>query len=565
MNLIRTLLFCLVLVHAGAAEAAFYLVGNANDQDCTHSFAQAVAAANANPGRDTIFLGFDQAGVAVDITDDLDIVGGFTSCEASELTGFRTTLIGNGANTALFVDNTADLRLYDVAITNGGSNANAIGGAIWKNGQGAIELHNVELYGNRSLNGGGMYVSAGAMALLYAGTRIHENTAQRGGGIFVDEATLRMDNADVAIYLNNAILGAVNGDRYGGGIYATGTASRQAEISSLPLSWDGPGSPVPPTYGTRIYLNVARDGGGIYANPHTSVTLLETTLYDNTATRYGGGIFLLGASLQMLRRYSVVGSMTPLCTGAFGCSALRHNMADWSGAAVSLWNGASAHIAQTSISGNIARDSTFDSYTQSTLSGLNNRLTIEASVIAGNTCTQAVGTCHTISMTQTNNHSELTLRHVTMADNAALNNGFSAEISTHPSNPGDTNVSILSSIIEPGAGMDVFSANSVSIFSNDCLMAPGPLPATSTRSLQRAAPYRFVARAARDYRLGDAEPGIDGCDSANIAADTMLTLAPDLGYYGSVDDADVPNRLGGASTHDLGAFEMTPLLRNGFE
>jgi hypothetical protein len=565
MSPFRILLAVLAFALAAEAKAAFYLVGHPNDQDCTHSFAQAVAAANANPGRDTIFLGFDQANVAFDITDDLDILGGFSSCEASGQTGFRTTLIGNGVGSALFVDNGVDLRLYDVAITGGGSNTHPIGGGIWKNGSGVLELHNSELYDNRALNGGGLYVSGnGAMALLFPGTRIHDNVAQRGAGIFVDEASLRIDYTDVAIYLNHTTLGDSNSDRFGGGIYATGSATRSAEVSTTLLSWDGPGTPHPPVQGARIYLNSARDGGGIYANAYTTVTLLEATVADNVATRYGGGIFLWGASLQMLRRYSVAG-MTPVCAGQFGCSALRHNQADWSGAALAMWNGANAHIAQTLVSENVARDSTLDSYTQSVLSNLNNRLVIEASVIAGNTCTQSVGACRTISSSLQNNHGVLVLRHVTMVDNAAPNNGFSAEISVHPSNIGDVEVRILSSIIEPGAGMGMVSANNPAIFVNDCLMAPGPFPPTSTRSLQRARPYRYAARASRDYRLGDADVGIDGCDNANIPPDTLLTLAPDLGDYGSNDDPKVVNRLGPSSTHDLGAFETTPLLSNGFD
>src|SRR5262245_32866264 len=129
MNPIRSLLLVLALACAGDVDATTYLVGQPNDQDCTHTLAQAIAAANANPGRDTIYLGFDQANVAHDVLDDLDIVGGFTSCSAEGRTGFRSTLIGNASGTALFVDHGVDLRLYDIAITGSGSNANPIGGA----------------------------------------------------------------------------------------------------------------------------------------------------------------------------------------------------------------------------------------------------------------------------------------------------------------------------------------------------------------------------------------------------------------------------------------------------
>ncbi|MBK8286365.1 MAG: hypothetical protein IPK97_16645 [Ahniella sp.] len=123
-----------------------------------------------------------------------------------------------------------------------------------------------------------------------------------------------------------------------GGIYATGTASRSAEVSSVSLTYDL-FEPYPSLSGVRIQQNSAHDGGGIYANGFTSVTLKETSLRDNTASRYGGAIYLFGAQLQMYRHYVFVG-WPIICQGAFGCNEISGNTAAFAGGAISLWNGA---------------------------------------------------------------------------------------------------------------------------------------------------------------------------------------------------------------------------------
>ncbi len=556
-----TLTLLLPTVHANT-----YWVGRPDDQDCTHSFAGAVAAANANAGLDYIILGFDQAGVAASITDALEIWGGFEGCGAAATTpGLRSTLIGDAINNVLFVDAGDNLTLRDIEITNGGNAALLAGGGIWKNGAGYLTLYNTVVYGNKAQFGGGIAVTgANAMALLYAGSRVESNIAQRGGGVYVDEAALRIDNFDTAIRLNSTLLGA-QGERFGGGIYATGTASRPAEVSAFSLTYEF-GEPHPPSQGFRLSLNVAHDGGGLFATGATTVTLAETTISQNSATRYGGGMHLAeGATLQMYRRFNYSGATT-VCDGLFGCNKILNNYAEFNGGGLSMSNGVSAYVGQALIAGNISNlnaGSAISASIPNPMMGASNRLTLEATVIAGNECRENAGICNTIGMFGATNY--LRMRHVTMADNLSPNIAVaSPEISIHPSAFGDADVQIRSSVIEPMAGDHMFSANDPSIFSTDCVMGPGPFP-NGTRSLQRTPPYAFVARAALDYRPADGDPAIDGCDGSAIPADTMLVNAPDFSLYGYFDDPYVPNRLGAGSTHDIGAFEMMPLLRDGFE
>lgn len=556
-----TLILLLPTVHANT-----YWVGHPDDQDCTHSFAGAVAAANGNPGLDYIILGFDQAGVAVSITDSLEIWGGFEGCGAAAPTpGLRSTLIGDATNSALFVDAGDNLTLRDVEITNGGNAALLAGGGIWKNGAGYLTLYNTVVYGNTAQLGGGIAVTGGnAFALLYAGSRVESNIAQRGGGVYVDEAVLRIDNFDTAIRLNSTLLGA-QGSRFGGGIYATGVAGKAAEVSAVSLTYDI-GEPHPPSKGFRLSLNVADDGGGLYATGVTSVTLAETSITQNSASRYGGGMHLAeGAVLQMFRRYNF-GGATTVCDGLFGCNKIQNNYAEFNGGGISMWNGVNVYVGQALITGNISNlngGSAVSAFIANPMLGRNNSLTLEATVIASNECRENAGVCSTISMSGATNY--LRMRHVTMADNRSPNITISSpEISIHPSAAGDADVQIRSSVIEPMAGDYMFGANDPSIFNTDCVMGPGPFP-NGTRSLQLSPPYAFGARTALDYRPADGAPAIDGCDGSAIPADTMLVNSPDLSPYGSQDDPYVPNRLGAGSTHDIGAFEMVPLLRDGFE
>lgn len=565
-SLVRLLLLSTFLLASSTAHALIFRVGTANDPSCTHSFPGAIAAANASPGKDFLLLSENWGGIAASISDELEIVGGYASCASPNATpGLRHRIGGNGVSTVLLAESGDALTLRQVEV-HGGGNANLLaGGGVWKIGPGVLAIHDSIIRNNMAQLGGGLAVTGnGGMILLYQGTVVRNNQAIKGGGIYVDEAGLRMDLANVEVSQNSASLGNV-GDRYGGGIYATGTAQRSAEVSSQSLTYDL-FQPYPTLYGARILQNSAHDGGGIYANNHVWVSLREASIRENTATRYGGGLFLWGpAELQMLRHPTFAG-WPIICPGLFGCNEISVNTAGFAGGAVSLWNGARAYIGQTRIARNISRDSIIDSYIQSAATGLTNRVDLESTILVDNQCTATSGACATLRLFNQNNQSRVVLRHVTFADNRMDGGAVSrAEISVGSETSASTQVSVYSSVIEPRAGNGMVSGNQPGLVYFDCVMGPGPFPPSATRSLQFGTPYRFVMRSALDYRPADSDVAIDACDGSMMPGDTMLVAAADLEPYGSRDDPNAPNRLGAGSTHDLGAFEMIPLLRNGFE
>lgn len=548
-----------------SALALTYRAGSAGDPACTHSFAAAISAANSNPGKDFILLSGHAGNVAAAINDEIEIAGGYASCSASSpQVGVRHRLDGNGVASVLEISSGVRATLRQLEV-NGGGNGNLLaGGGIWKIGVGVVSIYDSVIRNNTAQLGGGIAVTgSGGMVLLYRGSVVRNNQAIKGGGIYVDEAGLRMDLADVAVQFNSATLGNNAGDRLGGGIYAVGTVAHPAEVSSVSLTYDL-FEPYPTLRGVRIVSNNAHDGGGLYANNQVGVFLRETTVEGNAANRYGGGIFLFGAELQMLRHPSFA-PWPFLCPGLTGCSALINNSAGFAGGAISMWNGANTYIGQTRISGNVGRDNIVDSYIQSVASGLINRLTIESSLLVSNDCTATSGSCSTLRLSNTNNQSRAILRHVVFADNRMSNGAVArAEISVGAETEPATQVGVFSSIIEPRPGNGMVDGNQPAIVRMDCVMGPGPFFATATRPLNVGTPYRFISRSQFDYRPADLDISQDACDSAAIPPDTMLVGGADLSGFG-IDDPEVSNRLGIGSTHDLGAFEMSPLNRNGFE
>ncbi|MBK8286364.1 MAG: hypothetical protein IPK97_16640 [Ahniella sp.] len=149
------------------------------------------------------------------------------------------------------------------------------------------------------------------------------------------------------------------------------------------------------------------------------------------------------------------------------------------------------------ISRNIGRDSIIDSYIQSTVTGLTNRLTMESVVLANNQHGH-VGSCGTVRLSNTNNQSRVILRHVTMADNrmdgGAVSRGTAARVETAAT----TQVSVYSSIIEPRVGNSVGHGQPTQHRAVRLRDGARPLSAVGHTILQIGLPYRFVHRASYD-------------------------------------------------------------------
>ena len=143
----------------------------------------------------------------------------------------------------------------------GGSDEN--GGAVIIGGEGALNIENVEISGNRSTDEGGAFFVYGKINMTNC--VVSGNTSESGGGIFIYEGAEAL-LTNVTIQNNSAA------EWGGGGINNKGTAT----LSGCTISGNSAGN----------------EGGGIY-NGSGSLTLTDCSLSGNNAPG-GGGICCYG-------------------------------------------------------------------------------------------------------------------------------------------------------------------------------------------------------------------------------------------------------------------------------
>jgi parallel beta-helix repeat protein len=126
-------------------------------------------------------------------------------------------------------------------------------------------------------DGGGIFIGSGSEAVVN-NTWVYSCTARWGGGILISYAKATLNN--VPLWNNRA-------KENGGGILIQG--DQEVLIQANPLSG---------TDGT-IWFNTANQGAGIYASTSSTVTVIGTRIFWNTASGIygdGGGVFLQHAS-----------------------------------------------------------------------------------------------------------------------------------------------------------------------------------------------------------------------------------------------------------------------------
>ena len=205
--------------------------------------------------------------------------------------------------------------LTNVTVTgcyaNGDSNSGAgivrTGGSV----KTALTLTNCTLTKNQTTEGGGaIYWNAAGgpnAKITLDGCEISYNDAKNGGGaVLTGEAVVK----NTLVHHNNAINGI------GGGLYAA-TYGASGITEDGAVAFLGNPSNLVISNNTKIYDNVAKDGGGIYYNIKPSnaigfnpagdtltayfrMHITDAEIYNNTATRNGGGIAIID---QAARRH----------------------------------------------------------------------------------------------------------------------------------------------------------------------------------------------------------------------------------------------------------------------
>ncbi len=188
------------------AYAASFTVTKTNDTndgtcDTDCSLREAIIAANANPGGDTINIpagtytlsitGIDEDNAAtgdLDINDDLNIVG----------TGAGITIInGGGIDRVIHITSAYTVNISHLDLVNGYYFVFGVsnGGGVL-NTDGDLTLTFTTIKGNISSSGGGIANLSGTVNIF--NSTISGNTAVSGGGILNDTGTLTMVNSTVS-------------------------------------------------------------------------------------------------------------------------------------------------------------------------------------------------------------------------------------------------------------------------------------------------------------------------------------------------------------------------------
>ncbi len=428
------------------------------DADC--SLREAIIAANANPGADTITLpadtytftiagaGEDLAATGdLDITDDLTINGAgmaSTMIDAAQLdrvfdvdpAGSGVTVViagvtikgGDPGDSAGGIQNKGNLTLESVTVTGNETNAfNRSGGGILNHGSGVLIVNDSTISDNHANGGGGGNTGGGiqnanAADITINKTIIIKNSAYSGGGFHNGNiATATINNGTVK---GNEALG-----EQGGGISVTQgtemTINNTSIIGNLAVT-NGGGvystqSAVVTINNSSLVENHAVDGGGLDQDPMANAepvsTIINSTITDNSAEEDGGGIGRRGGGVINLNNVTITGNAADSDSSGTG-----------DGGGISNEAGGAVNFKNTIIAGNFDFTSEPDCFGTLTSEGYNLIEDVSAGcTIAGNTTGNVTGADPLLMPGADNGGSTIT--HAIPAGSPAVDAG-------NPANPG---------------------------------------------------------------------------------------------------------------------------------
>ncbi len=249
--------------------------------------------------------------------------GGAVSVENGKIYTYGGEMNGNSAANggAMHIKGSTAGKIRNIKAA--GNTSSDMGGAIFTETKGLIEIHDIELNDNKATRGGGIYLK-GVENNIYTNiynVNIHNNFATtngkvngNGGGIFLDgygKSNQAFSIYDSQIYDNNA-------DVNGGGIFATESAMLNlygGTISGNTCGNSGGGIRVAGStyfliaeYENTAYIkgNTASDGGGISTGANSFNLIGKCEIENNTATNRGGGVYINNSSMWLLFKQTTV-------------------------------------------------------------------------------------------------------------------------------------------------------------------------------------------------------------------------------------------------------------------
>jgi hypothetical protein len=375
--------------------------------------------ANFTPAADIITLpsglylltrvGYDD----IALVGDLDITAPITITGA----GAGVTIVdGNRAVTGdrvfQMLQYAGRVNLSGMTIRNGSMPLFTGGGILYNNPNGGgfasfLDLNNVVLEGNHAGEGAGLYALGVRVGLQ--NTTVRNNTTTDsgnngdGGGIFLVDSILTM--RDSQVYNNSAVRGGGVAQFYG--------LTTRIEHS-------------------EIYSNTATgSGGGIYIDPHSRLTILNSNLHNNNAGSNGGAISIeitlvisntvLEANHAALKGGGIFTSN--YSNQSISGSTFSHNTAQYGGAIANenlLGTNAIMRLVNSTLSGNSVSHDGAGIYATN-----NANIQLYNVTIANNVLSRLIGTFNPmrgggVFFTDT---SVITAQNTLIADNYYTNNG----------------------------------------------------------------------------------------------------------------------------------------------
>lgn len=273
------------------------------DSDC--SLREAIAAANANPGPDTIALNSATYTLSLgpnnglNISDELTITGVQSS----------TTIIDAQANSRIFsIDEGIKLNLDNLGLHNGSSSGN--GGAILSWGD--LTLANVSIEGSSASYGGAIY-SANASLAIEASLLQANQATMNGGAILVSEGGLSVSQSH---FTNNQAAshgGAISIKDSGGQLDQLTFTSNQAEGAGGAVYLQSSNLKLNNSYFAH---NSSGEDGGALASIESRLTLNSSSFQSNTSQHHGGALALNEVSHGTLSQLELVDNRAQINGGA---------------------------------------------------------------------------------------------------------------------------------------------------------------------------------------------------------------------------------------------------------
>lgn len=211
------------------------------------------------------------------------------------------------------------------------------GGAIFARGGGLTTITGSAFVGNRASNGGAIAVVDGD--LLLVNTALWQNQATgatgatdgpgrggSGGAVLVNGAGLDVSVCGADLRDNQA-------QSFGGAIFHAASDDQGAHTIDRTAFHDNQVVDQSPSVGGALYLeavdvtitgttiagNQARTAGGVYLGPRATVSMVNTTIADNTAlASQGGGISMAGDVTGTIRNCTLAANRAPAPMGFAG-------------------------------------------------------------------------------------------------------------------------------------------------------------------------------------------------------------------------------------------------------